>query len=56
MVISRSEEGAAVSLISLHGEKNEKLEKQDIVTSIEVESIFLSIKRYFLYQRMEAFF
>ena len=56
VVVRINEDVAEMSMLSLHGENNEKSEKQDIVTNIEFEAIFSSIKRYFFHQIMIDFF
>ena len=54
--ISRNQDVADVSLLSLHGKNNEKSLKQDIVANISFEVIFTLTKNYFFHHHMVGFF
>ena len=53
--ISRNQDVADVSLLSLHGKNNEKSLKQDIVANISFEVIFTLTKNYFFHHHMVDF-
>ena len=55
MVVKINEDVAALSFLSLYGNRTEDDEEKDIVTKIEFEFILASIKNCFFHQRMVDF-
>ena len=55
MNVVSNEDVSAASLLTLHADKIEEYDKQDIVANIELETIVYSIKKYVCHQRMVDF-